>query len=124
MKGISKEQAIKKARQILETQDSYLLLLDVQNSSKHPDRIELQNQLRRIKDNLNKKFPHYLPENSLEVLCETHKGFRIVCGDALIAGVNSEKAIPEIENYLSQYPIVFQYQVAKDGYSPEIDFIK
>ncbi len=124
MKGIPIEHCISKARDLITKQGIYLLLLDTKDSAKSPDRKKLQIQLIQIKDSLNQRFAKYLSKNSLEVLCETHQGFRIVGGDSLVAGINSEQAIHEIEAYLRNYPIQFHWQVAKDGYSQEIRLIK
>ena len=126
-KGITIDECIKKADKYIKSYGSCLLLFDVKDSKKYPNRRELRDQLISLTTELNFEFKDYFPENDWAVKCRMEKGFTYLYGDGSWAGINNSEAIIKITNYINQKmpSTKFNFDVARDGYdSPDLKIIK
>ncbi len=126
MKGMSLEQCINSAREIISQQGKCLLLFDVKDS-KSKDRQELGEHLEEMMKDLNQKFQAYFPEHNLAVYSRKEKGFQFLLGDGSWTAINSAEIISLIIKYQREkYPLLILYWgVAKDGYDePHVRIVK
>jgi len=120
-KGLSIEECIKRADELISKNGVCLLLWDVKGSRNFEDVNGLSIQLFKMMEDLNKKFSEYFPKNTLATRVREEKGFWGPLGDGAWAGINSSKIIPEIIEYQKQkYPLIPLYWgIAEDGWDEE-----
>jgi len=121
MKGLTIDECVEKAEEIISQQGQCLLLFDVKGSRKVPDRNKLTLDLIEMIKDISTQFDEYFPENTLAVYGRQEKGFMHLLGDASWTGINSSEAIPKIVQYQREnYPeIPLAWGVAIDGYDQE-----
>jgi len=120
-KGLSIDECVKRADELISKNGVCLLLWDVKGSSKFEDRNKLQIDLFAMMKDLNKKFSEYFPKNTLATMIREEIGFWGPLGDGSWAGINSARIIPEIINYQKEnYPnIPLYWGIAEDGWDKE-----
>ena len=88
---------------------------DILNSPSHIDDFyELISDLNTILD-------EYLPENDLTAPGRIEKGFNIILGDGVTAGIDDSQAIVLAAEYVEEfYPqLPFRYGIAEDGFDKD-----
>jgi len=124
MKGMSVDECVEAAHELIAKKGKCLLLFDVKNSRNAST--ELMKRVKFMMEDLNQRFDRYFPEHTLAAYKRKEKGFMIQLGDGSWAAINSEKIIPEIVNYQkAKYPdIELYWGVAENGYDPRVSLVK
>lgn len=114
-------ECLQKAEKYISEKGICLFIFDVKDSKKSKDRKRLQERLFSMRDDLNKNFAEYLPENRLLKGIIKSKGFEIVAGDAACAGINSSYSVDEIIKYLTRNykDIELNFGIARDCYDKQ-----
>ena len=119
-KGITIDECVKKAQDLIDKNGICLFLFDVKGSKKYSteDRQKLQIELINLIKDMNIEFDDYFPKNNLATVTREEKGFYLLLGDGSLVAINNSEVIPKITDFINQKlpNVSFHYNVACDGY--------
>ncbi len=115
---MTEKMMMKKAIEIMKSQEVFLLAYDLVGSKKHPNRKFLMEQQYSLSSELLREFAAVMPSTNINTMIRYEVGFEIIVGDASWAGLNDPQAIPKIIAYTQEHyaDIVFRWGVGKDGW--------
>lgn len=118
---LSIPECVARADELIEKNGICLMLMDIIGSREFFYDPQFRRDFSVLTSDLSYLFEEYLPEHNLVVAGRLEKGFNIILGDGVTAGINSSAVIPLAAEYAETfYPhIPFRYGVAEDGWDKQ-----
>lgn len=125
--AMSIDDCVAYADKVIQQNGACLMLMDMVGSKHIFTSEKNRKDFLSLVANLNDFLDDYLPENELTAMGRQEKGFNIILGDGVTAGINDSQIIPVVAEYAETYypHLPFRYGVAADGFDkPNIELIK